>query len=267
MANQDQQDCYCRHLYLTFFNRNLTIMKTLISTVILLLFFGSLAKSQPYPYKGSEFVSIAFQTSPDLVNKLVPKPLIANTEGLIGIAIGLQRMESGFTYHEMYLAIPVELNGKKGAFIPLMYLNKAMPIYRGREIWGFPKYDAEINFQKDDKKVTASIYKDGKLLIEADLELGNVISNIKGSDNLLFVLKYIPSVEEGSIDVKKLNSVFMTNSTYTKYQEATAKLIINNIPDASIGEIPILKILDASYSESNFILGFGKTEYDYLKQK
>jgi acetoacetate decarboxylase len=59
----------------------------------------------------------------------------------------------------------------------------------------------------------------------------------------------------------------MRQSTYTKFQEAKAKLIINNIPDASIGEIPILKILDASYSESNFILGFGKTEYDYLIPK
>jgi acetoacetate decarboxylase len=242
-------------------------MKTLISTLFLLLFFCSLAKSQPYTYKGSEFVSIVFQTSPDLVNKLVPKPLIANKEGLMSIAIGLQRMESGFTYHEMYLAIPVEFNGKKGAFIPLLYLNKVNPIILGREIWGFPKYDAEINFQKDDKKATASIYKDGKLLIEAYLELGNVISNIKGSDDLLFVLKYIPSVEEGSIDVKKLNSVFMTNNTYTKYQEATAKLIINNIPDAFIGELPIIRVLNASYHESNFLLGFGKTEYDYLKQK
>jgi acetoacetate decarboxylase len=163
--------------------------------------------------------------------------------------------------------IPVEFNGKEGFFIPIMYLDKVYPITGGREIWGFPKYDAEINFQKDEKKATASLNKNGKLLIEAELELGNVINKNTGSDPLIFILKYIPSIEEGSVDVKKLNSVLMTNSIYTKYQEATAKLIINNIPDASIGEIPIIKILDASYSESNFILGFGKTEYDYLKQK
>jgi len=121
--------------------------------------------------------------------------------------------------------------------------------------------------EKSEKNATARIYKDEKLLIEAELELGNVINKNIGSDPLIFILKYIPPIEEGSIDVKKLNSVYMSQFTYTKFQEAKAKLIINNIPDASIGEIPVIKILDASFNESNFILGFGKTEYDYLKQK
>ena len=242
-------------------------MKTLISATMLLLFFCSFAVSQPFPYKGSEFLSITFQTSPDLLNKLVPKPLSTNPGGVMNILIGLQKLESGYSYYEMYLSIPVEFNGKKGAYIPLLYLNKTNPIIMGREIWGFPKYDAEINFQKSGKKATARIYKDEKLLIEAELELGNVINKNIGSDPLIFILKYIPSIEEGSIDVKKLNSVYMSQFTYTKFQEAKAKLIINNIPDASIGEIPVIKILDASFYESNFILGFGRTEYDYLKQK
>lgn len=242
-------------------------MKTLISTVILLLFFSVCAEGQPYPYKGSEFISITFQTSQDLINRLVPKPLNTYPGAIMSISIGLQKLESGNSYHEMYLAIPVELNGKKGAFIPLLYLNQINPIILGREIWGFPKYEAEINFQKDDKNAIARIYKDKKLLIGAELELGNVISKNNESDPLIYVLKYIPSVEEGRVDVKQLNSVYMRQSTYTKFQEAKAKLTINNIPDASIGEIPIIKILDASYSESNFILGFGKIEYDYLKQK
>jgi len=66
---------------------------------------------------------------------------------------------------------------------------------------------------------------------------------------------------------KKIISVYLSNCTYNKYTEAEAKLIINNIPDASIGEIPILKILNASYFEYDFVLGFGKVEYDYLKQR
>jgi len=240
-------------------------MKALISTTILLLLFCSNAKSQPYSYKGSELITIVFQTSPDLVKKLVPEPVIANPGGIMVIAIGVQRMESGISYHEMYFAIPSAANGKEGLFIPILYLDKALPLYLGREIWGFPKYEAEFNYSKDDKNVAASIHKDGKLLIEVAIELGNSVNDMKAADPLVFVLKYIPSAEEGSIDVKKLNSVIMANYTYTKYQQGLAKLVINNIPDAIIGEIPIYKILDASYSEVNFILGFGKTEYDYLK--
>ena len=231
------------------------------------LFACYLIQAQPYQYKGSEFIRIVFLTSQDVLNRLVPEPLNANPQGLIVLDIGLQKMELGLSYHEMVLSIPVEFNGKTGAYSALLYLNNVFAITGGREIWGFPKYDADIIFQKDANHITARISKDNKLLIEANINLGNTIENYKADDPLIFVQKFIPSAEEGSIDVKKINSVYLSNCTYNKYQEAEAKLIINNIPDGSIGEIPILKILNASYFEYDFVLGFGKVEYDYLKQR
>jgi acetoacetate decarboxylase len=232
-----------------------------------ILFAYTLVQAQPYQYKGSEFIRIVFLTNQDVLNRIVPEPLKANSQGLIVLDVGLQKMELGLTYHEMVLSIPVEFNGKTGAYSALLYLNNVMAITGGREIWGFPKYDAEITFQKDNDHITAQINKNNKLLIEADVTLGNTVENYKADDPLLFVQKIIPSVEEGSIDVKKINSVYLRNCTYNKYREAEAKLIMNSIPDSSIGEIPVLKILSASYFVFDFVLGFGKVEYDYLKQK
>jgi acetoacetate decarboxylase len=83
----------------------------------------------------------------------------------------------------------------------------------------------------------------------------------------MYILKYVPSAEEGSVDVKKLISLYSSQFSYPKFQKANGKLTINNIPDASIGEIPVINILDASYSVNNFVLGYGKVEFDYLKQK
>jgi acetoacetate decarboxylase len=234
-------------------------------TVALVICCG--VQGQPYQYNGSEFISITFQTSQDVINRLVPEPLIANSDGRIILDIGLQKMEIGLHYHEMILSIPCEFDGKMGSFTPLLYLNNADAISGGREIWGFPKYFADISFQKDGRNVTAKISRYDDLLIEADLEIGDTINNYEASDPLAFVLKYIPSVEEGSIDVKQLNSVYSRNFTFTKLQEAEAELTINSIPNASIGEIPIIKILNAYYYESNFVLGFGKIEFDYLKQQ
>ena len=252
-------------------------MKTSVLTVILLMLLTSIGQGQPVKYKGSETISVTFQTTPDVINKLVPAPLKAYAGDIMIISVAFHNIESAYIdnqkqmsdykYHEMYITIPAVFNGKVGGFMPILYLDKVDPIIAGREIWGFPKFYADIDFQKNEKTATARVSKDGEILIEIELELGNTSDQKVESDPLMFILKYIPSVEEGSVDVKKLNSVYMTNSTYTKYQEATAKLIINNIPDASIGEIPIIRVLNASYNVSNFVLGFGKTEYDYLKQE
>lgn len=250
-------------------------MKTVISTVVFFFLLIAFVQGQPVTYKGSETLSITFQTSPEVIKRLVPEPLLAYAGNIIIISVAFHNIESvfinqqnmpGYRYHEMYLTIPVMFNGKPGGFMPILYLDKVDPIIAGREIWGFPKYYSEIDFQKNEKTVSSRISKDGKLLIEMELELGKMTNTIVESDPLMYVLKYIPSAEQGSVDVKKLVSLYSSQFSYSKYQDAIGKLTINNIPDASIGEIPVVSILNASYSVSNFILGFGKVEYDYLKQ-
>lgn len=224
-------------------------------------------KSQPYQYNGSEFISITFQTSQDVIDRLVPEPLNANSEGIINLDIGLQKMEIGLNYHEVILSIPAEFNDKNGGYCSLLYLDNSDAITGGREIWGFPKYYADISIEKDENNVSAKVTRNGNVVIEVNAELGKTVSIPELPDPLTFILKFIPSVEEGSVDVQQLNSVYMRNNTITKLQEAKAELTIKNIPDASVGEIPIIKILNASYRKSDFLLGYGKVEYDYLNEQ
>jgi acetoacetate decarboxylase len=176
-------------------------------------------------------------------------------------------MEIGLNYYEMILSIPVEFNGKKGDYAALMYLDNVTAITAGREIWGFPKYFAKISFRKDSSSVIANIYKDEQLLVYAHLKLGNIINNFKMPDPLYYILKYIPSAEEGFVDIKRLNSVYSSNMSFNKLQTGQATLTMNSLPDISVGKIPVIKIMNAAYFESNYMLGFGKTEYDYLEKK
>lgn len=231
-----------------------------------ILFACSLVKAQPFPYKGSEFIRIVFITSQDVLNRIVPSPLNVNPQGLIVLDVGLQKMESGLSYHEMTISIPVEYNGKAGYYTALLYLDDVYAITGGREIWGFPKYSAELTFKKDIDRVSVQISKNNILLVEANVKLGNTTENYKDEDPLLFVQKFVPSAEKGAVDVKKIISVYLSNCTFHKYQVAEAELVINNLPDGGIGVIPVLKVLSASYFIYDYVLGFGKVEYDYLKQ-
>lgn len=252
-------------------------MKTVISTVVFFFLLIVVVQGQPVTYKGSETLSITFQTKPEVIKRLVPSPLMAYAGDIMIISVAFHNIESAYIdkkmqmsdykYHEMYLTIPVMFNGKPGGFMPILYLDKVDPIILGREIWGFPKFFADIDFQKNEKTASARVSKDGELIIAIELELGDLTSQKVESDPLMYILKYIPSAEEGSVDVNKLISLYSSQFSYSKFQAANGKLTINNIPDASIGEIPVVNILDASYSVNNFVLGYGKIEYDYLKQK
>lgn len=225
------------------------------------------AKSQPFTYKGSKMLNITFQSSQEVIDKLVPEPLVANSQGLMVINIGTQRIAPGYTYSELILSIPVTYNKMNGSYCFLLYLDEVPPIIAGREIWGFPKYYADFEIEINDRNADAKVLSEGNLLIEAELEFGNSKMIENSQDPLLFVVKNIPSIEKGRIDVKQLNSLYMSNYTVTKLIEAEAKLSINEISNASIGQIPVIRILNASYTETDFILDYGKIEYDYLKDE
>ncbi len=252
-------------------------MKTVISTVVFFFLLIAVVRGQPVTYKGSETLSVTFQTTSEVIKRLVPSPLVAYTGDIMIISVAFHNIESAYIdkkmqmsdykYHEMYLTIPVMFNGKAGGYLPILYLDKVDPIIHGREIWGFPKFFADIDFQKNEKTASARVSKDGKPLIVLELELGSLTSQKVESDPLMYILKYIPSAEEGSVDIKRLISLYSSQFSYSRFQEANGKLTIDNIPDASIGEIPVVSILDASYSVNNFILDYGKVEFDYLKQK
>ena len=105
---------------------------------IICLFYSELlylTYAQPFQYKNSEYLSVTFQTSQELIEKFVPVPLIANKDGVIILEIALQKIDFGFeyAYNEMVLSIPVELNCEKSIFHKLLYLDQTNPITDGRQ--------------------------------------------------------------------------------------------------------------------------------------
>ncbi|MEZ4777166.1 MAG: acetoacetate decarboxylase family protein [Bacteroidia bacterium] len=232
--------------------------------------FSKLYDLPPYHYVGSELISISFKTSQETINKLVPKPLEANTEGLINLDLYIQRTlpPTEWTYHEMVLSIPSKYNEKVGSYMYLLYLDQTEPIAAGREVWGFPKLDASFEFKMEGNSCHIKIKRDGDLLLTLDLDLGEANDTIsEGSDGIGFVLKEIPASDGSSIpDVKKLNSYSSTNVKIYGYREGdNVRLSLNEHPKHGLEMIPILEIKSSYYAKCDFILGYGETLYDYLK--
>jgi acetoacetate decarboxylase len=94
----------------------------------------------PYLYRGMEDIFIAYETSREGVEALLPPGLEPADEVPVCIAWGRWIPFSSFgPYHEAYVMIRAEFEGQTFLYQPFIFTDNEIPLVAGRELWGFAK--------------------------------------------------------------------------------------------------------------------------------
>lgn len=223
----------------------------------------------PFTYEGSRLLSIAFTTSPEILRAMVPEPLTPNPDHVMSILVADHHITRPLvvSYYEAMLAVPVSHDGCVGTYLPVLYLDKVLPIIGGREIWGFSKVEAEIHLSAGGSTVTATVVREGTTLIDMAAHLGEPVVPIPEMPNdPIFNLKLIPSVTQGAQpDVKQLTSTVGGDVKIHVVRGGTGTLALASLASDPLGAIPVVEIVGAGYQEQDFVLGYGEVVFDYLR--
>jgi acetoacetate decarboxylase len=225
----------------------------------------------PYRYQDTRNLNILFKTDPELLESLIPPPLTLNPNHLMIFYIGLfQFADFDMPYHEAGLLIPVVQAGRNGNYAIVLYLNQTNPIVGGREIYGWPKKEAEqILFNEEQGKISASVTRYGQRIIDASFEMQQKMDPIPARPiEPTFTLKYIPSaLKDAPPDVLKLISSSNDPDVFTEMQLGTAALKFGASPfDDLLAKIPIQEIVYAEVITHDFTMGYGELVVDYLSE-
>lgn len=227
--------------------------------------------SPPYQYRGSQLLTIVFKTSPEVLRALVPKPLTPAPGDTMSFTIGIQRVREpdAYVYHEAYFSIPVTYGKMTGSYLPVLYLNKALGILAGREVYGYNKVSGEIRFKLEEGRISAQIKREGHLLVTVEFKTAmKMEKKTPMPDSTSFNIKLIPSVQKGSPpEVKQLTTAKIREVMVHKVLVGKAKLELGSSPQDPLKNIPVLQVVRAYCSESDFILDYGEVIHDYLKVK
>lgn len=221
------------------------------------------ALAQPLPYRDSYFLTVTFQTTQETIDRLVPEPFVPGNDGIIIFNMGELRIEGSFSYNELFIYIPVELNGKQGYYVPYLFMDNFTGIVYGREVWGFNKVMASFDKFKTENGLRFICSVSDQKLFEVDYTYGQELPVPEMPEGTFFLWKRIPSVEGGAYDVDEINSVIFEYRKIHSWQQGEARVSFYNINDG-MGEIPVLRVIDATYSVRDFDLPFGHTEVDFL---
>jgi len=231
----------------------------------------SIYGTPPYVFEGNSTISIAFTTTPEVLRELVPEPPAPNGDNLMSVVINALCVVQPDTlcYNEALLGIPVSYGESTGSYLPILYLDSAIAIVSGREIWGYSKIDADISIMEDQGKITAQVVRNGATLMDISLELGpEPIPLPVLPDGHYFNLKAIPSVAcDRSYDVKQINSSVMRDYVIQKLIPGEAHIKFGPSPADPLGSIPVLSIQKAVFLEHNSILDHDGIVLDYLAEE
>ncbi len=230
----------------------------------------------PRTYFDSKLVTITFKTTPEALQKLIPKPMVPNPDNLVSVYFGHfntpdynsgDYVFKGDSYLEVGFVAPVTLSNKAGGYSLFLYLNKLGPAISGREIWGFPKKDADIVMTDENGKITFTVTRMGATIMKATFQRAEKVEPIPNRPpRIRYNLKYIPSVSKNAPpEVMQLTSYLQENKL-KELQNGKSTLELGSTSVDPLGEIPILGIVRAEYMVIDGTVDYGEVVYDYLKQ-
>lgn len=224
----------------------------------------------PFLYEGCRQTMIIFRTDPEVIRSLVPEPLVPDAIPILGLYIAKLSITSPNpgTYMEAGLVARVAYEGNPGMYFSHLYLDSALGVIVGREIWGFPKKPAQIIYKEEDGKISTVVTLMGGTLIKTGMQKARKLDQFPEDPiQAGYTLKIIPSAEpDAPPDVLQLVSIPHIMQVREMY-EGSGTLELLPSPFDSLGNIPVLEVVGATFQVLDMTLDWGKVVVDYLTER
>ena len=221
----------------------------------------------PYEFRDREYLVVAYRTDPVALAKILPEPLIAPDPIVLYEFIKMPNSTGFGDYTESGQVIPVTLNGEPGSYVHSMYLNDDAPIAGGREIWGFPKKEADPNIIHEGEVIVGKLHYGSVLCATMTmgfkhkaLDKNEVLASLKRPN---YVLKIIPHVD-GTPRICELVRYYLQDITVKEAWTSPADLELFHHVFADVAKLPVLEVLSSKHFVADLTIGLGEVVHDYL---
>ena len=106
-------------------------------------------QSPPFYYRGTRAISVAFETDLDAALEVLPAALAVPEPAIAVLSFFEYPWTTFGPYNEVILSLRVEHRNRPMNYIMHIAVTTEPPMLAGREIWGFPKKLAHIEFKSE----------------------------------------------------------------------------------------------------------------------
>ena len=123
-------------------------------------------------FTGAEMIAAVFYTDPDVLGKILPRPLRPPNNPLaLAFVAHYPQTSFGTIYNEAALFVQARYRGRLGMYCLSMPVDDDMAMAGGREVFGYPKKMAEsISLETVGSKVIGSAVRKGTEILRIEVE-------------------------------------------------------------------------------------------------
>ena len=199
----------------------------------------------------SEAVTVEFRTRPEIVERLLPPGLVPADEPLASATIGRWgRSNCVHAFAGGSLNLRARHGDAVGSYCLSMPMSTDRAIIFGRELFGEPKKQADVSFERTGDRVAASCWRYGSPIIEIEAVLERELPAGE-SRSRAFHYKFLPRADGRGLESDPVLVMASFESKLNRISSGTGVLRLANTVHDPLGEVEIVEILAARYSEGD----------------
>lgn len=218
-----------------------------------------------FEFRSAEMLSALFRTDPDVVQAVLPKPLVPADEPLAQAFVArYPETNFGLSYSEGALFLRAVYKDEPGWYCLAMPVDNDMAMVGGREHFGYPKKIAEeITLERAGNQVMGRVIRRGVEVLHIEAELSEAVSvstldaigpeveDLQGRSCrkvVCFLFKFFPSPDGRRFDYRpRLVREAVLFRPRDDVKSGAGKLeMVSSLYDP-LGDVPVRDLLDVSY--------------------
>lgn len=129
-------------------------------------------------YRNAQYLSATLEVDAAAIRRWLPAGVkLANPARADLFCAYFPDNALGAVYREVGLFVHIRAGGKTGIHCPWMLVDNDIALILGRELLGYPKKMAEVEWNRDGDSLHASGTRQGVRLVKMDAQLGDVITD------------------------------------------------------------------------------------------
>jgi acetoacetate decarboxylase len=153
----------------------------------------------PFYYRGGRSISVGFETDRDAALDVLPSCLTLSEPATAALTFLEYPWSTFGPYNEAVLSLLVEHKGRRLVYVDQIVVTTEPPMLAGREIWGYPKKLAHVEFRSERDMIFGIMERPaGVRLASAVVRPERPITSPHGSARTGVTLRLIPGGDANS---------------------------------------------------------------------
>lgn len=202
----------------------------------------------------SESLEAIYETDPELIAEVLPRPLEPGPEPLVRVNITTVRMGGTWEFGAGWFGVQARHGDVVGEYPLFMPMTTEQAVVGGRETFGEPKKIGEVTAQRNGDRVEGTISRLGFPLVE----LQGTVSESRGPttrESCDFYFKLSPSPETpGALDADPILVHSYKTHTFRVHDGVDAELLLKDSPLDPIADFVVRRLVDVTWTERSSVI-------------